>query len=356
MENIAGVAGVVLGALVVLATVLAWVRVDWWWIRVLDFPRAQLLALAAVALALAVAAPVGPRALRIGLPAAVAACALFQLYRILPYTPLWRRQVQRATRDGDAALRLLIVNVLMDNRDAAALLAVVRDADPDIVLACETDEWWAERLAELAPALPHVVSCPLGNTYGMVLRSRLELVDPELRFLVQHDIPSIHTRVRLRSGDLVSLHGVHPRPPAPQENDRSTERDAELLLVGEAVKDSALPVIVAGDLNDVAWSRTTRLFQRVSGLLDPRVGRGLLSSFHAEHALLRWPLDHIFHSKHFRLLELRRLRPVGSDHFPVLVALALEGDAPREQEEPRADSGDHREAHEKIAEGREGNG
>jgi hypothetical protein len=76
-----------------------------------------------------------------------------------------------------------------------------------------------------------------------------------------------------------------------------------------------------GDLNDVAWSRTTRLFQRISGLLDPRVGRMYVNTFHADYPLLRWSLDHIFHSTDFALVEMKRLPHVGSDHFPVYVAL-----------------------------------
>ena len=79
-----------------------------------------------------------------------------------------------------------------------------------------------------------------------------------------------------------------------------------------------------GDLNDVAWSRTSYEFQDISGLLDPRVGRGFYHTFHARYPVLRYPLDHCFHTKHFRLVRFKRLRKFGSDHFPVGIELSHE--------------------------------
>src|SRR5690606_33711721 len=97
------------------------------------------------------------------------------------------------------------------------------------------------------------------------------------------------------------------------------------------------PVVVAGDLNDVAWSYTTTLFQRLARLLDPRLGRGLFMTFHADHPLLRYPLDHVFHSDDLALVELRVLGHTGSDHFPLLVDLAWVPDDD-EQQAPEADA------------------
>jgi endonuclease/exonuclease/phosphatase (EEP) superfamily protein YafD len=105
---------------------------------------------------------------------------------------------------------------------------------------------------------------------------------------------------------------------------------------------------VAGDFNDVAWSHTTDLFIQLSGLLDPRRGRGIFNTFHAHWPLFRFPLDHVFHSNHFKLVDLRRLDEVGSDHFPVCVELQYERRAPEEQPEPEPSSKDVREAVEKV--------
>ncbi|HLL77389.1 MAG TPA: endonuclease/exonuclease/phosphatase family protein [Pyrinomonadaceae bacterium] len=339
-----------LGASMVVATALPLLRSDRWWIRIFDFPRIQITALIVLALALHPLFAGSYNSSDYLLLASLAACLAYQCFMMFPYTPLARRQVQssRGAREGHG-LSLLFANVLMDNRNAERLKELIREADPDIILTVETDGWWEERLREFERTHPHAVRRPQGNTYGMLLYSKLELVGPEVKFLVQDDIPSIHARVRLPGGREVGLHCLHPRPPFPTEDDSATERDAELLIVGRSIKEEeAVPVVVLGDLNDVAWSRTNYLFKDISGLLDPRVGRGFYNTFHAKYPFIRFPLDHFFHSNHFRLVDFRRLPYFGSDHFPVFISLSYEPEAEAEQPELQATPSEQREASEKI--------
>jgi endonuclease/exonuclease/phosphatase (EEP) superfamily protein YafD len=242
----------------------------------------------------------------------------------------------------------------MYNRDASRLLGHIKNLEPDIVLAVETDDWWLSQLERIEAEFPFTCHAPLPNTYGMLVFSRLPLREPQIRYILDKEIPSFHGCVVLPSGVLVNLHFLHPKPPAPQESKTSARRDAELLVVGKVIqRHKGRPTIVAGDLNDVAWSHTSELFRRLSRLLDPRVGRGLLPTFHADHRLLRWPLDHVFHSAHFRLQRLERLSHIGSDHFPIYIRLSYEPSGWQDQEKQleAVDADDLKEAEGKIVEG-----
>lgn len=176
------------------------------------------------------------------------------------------------------------------------------------------------------------------------------LFGPEVRFLVEDYVPSIKTGLSLPSGARIDLYGLHPKPPPLQDTER---RDAELLLVGQEVQKQAAPSIVAGDLNDVAWSRTNSLFQEVSRLLDPRIGRKPYATFNADWPLLRWPPDHVFFEESFRLLKIAVMGDIGSDHFPFFVALCHDPAAAQIQEQPQPESSDMEAAEEVIEDGRE---
>lgn len=338
-----------IGSLAVLATLMPLIRKDDWWIRAFDFPRVQITFFTTIILAMYLLLWDNRQSWETIFVSILALCVLYQAYRIYPYTLLSKKQVQRSNKhSAETSISVLIVNVLMDNRNASKLRDIIHESDPDLILALEPDTWWQKQLKEFEKSHRHTVHHPLGNRYGILLYSKLELIDPQIKFLIEDDIPSVHTLVKLPSGDEIELHGLHPRPPSPTETDSSTERDAELLTVAKGVKDSKRPVIVAGDLNDVAWSLSTRLFQKISGLLDPRIGRGFFSTFNAKYPLLRWPLDHLFHSDDFKLVELKRLPYFGSDHFPILISLSFEPGKATHQESPEADQAERKEAQEKI--------
>lgn len=337
---------VILSMIALLPTLLPLSSVDRWWVRIWDFPRLQLAILYLLAFGL-VWIVAGKGWGRVGLAGVLALAFLYQLTWIVPYLPLAPVQTLQATRaDANASIRIFIANVLMTNRTADRLRGLIEQVAPDVLILTEPDAWWAEQLRGLEETFLYRTSHPLNNTYGMILYSRLPLVQSEVKFLVEPDIPSIHARLRLRSDALVELIAVHPRPPQPAVD--ADERDAELILVGRQAKASRTATIVAGDLNDVGWSQTTRLFQRVSGLLDPRRGRGLYATYHADYPILRYPLDHLFHSREFRLRRMAVLDYFGSDHFPLLVELSYEPERQSEQELPRADEADDQEAEDKL--------
>jgi endonuclease/exonuclease/phosphatase (EEP) superfamily protein YafD len=121
-----------------------------------------------------------------------------------------------------------------------------------------------------------------------------------------------------------------------------------LLIVAKELRHRDDPSIVVGDLNDVAWSRTNNLFKRISGLVDPRVGRGFFSTFNARWPMLRYPLDHVFCSKQFHMVDFKVLRNCGSDHFPVFARLSLQASATAEPREPPPSPHDEAETREKI--------
>lgn len=285
---------IAIAALSVLATLMAFIRKTDWWVRAFDFPRLQIASLGAASLVLY------PFVFEAELLDAVVltltgAATGWQFWRILPYTPLFKKQVRTARNPSRRdMIGVVVANVLTPNRGADKLLAEIRKADPDIILAVETDQWWQDQLAPLEREYRYTLKCPKDNLYGMHLYSRLELIDPEIRYLVEEGIPSMHARVVMENGHKVELHCLHPTPPSPTENDTSDERDAELLVVGRDLRQDNRSVIVAGDLNDVAWSDTTNLFQKISGLLDPRIGRGRMSTFHAKYWFVCWPLDHLW--------------------------------------------------------------
>jgi len=332
-----------------LTAALPLLPVDQWWIRIGDYPRLQLLI-----------AYLGSAFLLIPFRrrsrAAIAAGALvisagIQLFWVFSYLPFAPPQVERARVNEPARqLKIMAVNVLEDNQDARPLLDLVKKEGPDLLVLCEVNQRWADDLEPLKDQFHFHRVHPQENGYGLAIYSQLKIPRCDLRAIVDKSIPSYDADVILRCGHTVRVFALHPEPPRPGED--TTKRDGELILVGREVQDNS-SAIVLGDLNDVGWSRTSDLFRETSGLLDPRVGRGFYSTFDATSWILRYPLDYVFHSDDFRVVELKVLPSIGSDHYPLWITLSHEPSAEATQEAPELDAGDREDATDAVEAARE---
>jgi endonuclease/exonuclease/phosphatase (EEP) superfamily protein YafD len=339
---------VILAFLFVAMVTLPLVRSDYWTFRMLEYPRLQKLG---IGLLVGLCIVLFDEHLAqyfwwVALPVLIA--LIYLLIKVLPYTFLSKKEMVRVkTVKKDQGICLMTANVLQDNKDYPRLLRLIRKVDPDVVFLLETDGGWEQGVRELEKDYPFTIKKPLPNTYGLLLYSRLPLRHQQVLFRVESDIPSIETEIQLPCGKWIKLYGLHPKPPVPQESLTSTAKDKELMKVALEIERLQQPCVVIGDLNDVAWSHTTELFRKVSGLLDPRRGRGFYSTFSAHHWWLRFPLDYIFCSSDFGLISMKRLPPFGSDHFAMFISLQYEPKLEAVHEEPEADKEEKEEAVEK---------
>lgn len=322
-----------IGIIAILITLIPLIAMGFWWIRVFDYPHVQLTVFTFFALAIYFIRFDVKNKKDYLFMTVLLVCFVFQLQKISHYLPHGIYEAGDTTKDtgDDQKMTFYIANVLQDNDNPDVLIKEIKNKQPDVLLLMETNHRWQQDVAETVADYPFKMEVPLDNTYGMLLYSKLDLIDPEVAYLIEDSIPSIHSRVRLPSGEEIMLHAIHPTPPKPEAKSRSSKRTGELMKVALKVKDADLPVIVAGDFNDVSWSNVMVLFKNVAGLLDTRNGRGFYNSYNANSFLMRWPLDYFYVTEEFRVADLGLGADIDSDHFPVYITLSLEPDHAGEQ-------------------------
>lgn len=316
-------AAVVLAAGVAsLATVL---ETDAWWIRVLAFPKTQLFFI------LLVSGPVYfvlGRPMR-GLGILVALIWLVALghtgWALAPFTGLRTAAVTEVARcEERALLRVLLVNLKRGNEQLAPLRDLVGETQPHLMLAVETDQWWDRQLDTLNDTFPYRLKAvdDARNFFGMHLLSRLPIVDGQIRYLADNDVPSVVADIDVPGpAQTLRFVGLHPRPP--QIGETAEHRDLQLTAGAELAAAAPGPAVIAGDFNAVPWERIFHAMAEIGDMRDPRVGRGLYNTYQIDGVGTAWPLDHILVRGVAGLTDFRRGPDIGSDHLPVLATLCL---------------------------------
>lgn len=249
---------------------------------------------------------------------------LNHLKALIPYSPLVSPEIKLTAQDSNDLI-FLVANILNHNQNINGFIQVVERHQPDILLLIEYTPYWDEHLPKALPLYPHFIGHAVDSGFGIAIYSKFPLIDPSIKFLVDPKIPSIHTQMELPCKPLqkVNLVGTHPSPTVPWTRGTTIEKDLEVFKIAELIQKNNAPFIVAGDFNDVGWSAAMIAFKKAAGLVDPRVGRGLFNTFHANNPFINYPIDHIFVSKHFHLTQFKRIKLKGSDHHSLLAGLAI---------------------------------
>lgn len=256
---------------------------------------------------------------------------------------LWSYRPRGARREAGTTLTLMSVNALFLARGHDALLAEIRRVDPDVLLIQEYTPWLMSGLGDaLRERLPHAIESPRTHAYGQAIFSKLELRGA-------HAAPGPDP---LMSGELASRWG-EPRVPqlrawvdfdcaplaiqnvhffTPHSGYYVWEQANQARWASEFARGEP-SVVVAGDFNAVAGTRTMRIL-REGGLRDAfaDAGRGRGTTWRSLRLAGLVPgirIDHAMLSGDLVALEAWVGRDVGSDHLPLVVRLARAG-APRE--------------------------
>lgn len=270
-----------------------------------------------------------------------------QLKFIVPYL---NRRNQDKSIPKAPVVKILSVNVYQENQNFDAFLKLVKSYDPDVILTLETNKAWEDAMQPLEKDFPYFVKEARENTYGMHFYSKIKVLDHQVHGFITAERPAMELMLENSGGKQFKLWGLHPPPPSPTEKENSKQKDAELMLVAKELRQHKNPCIVVGDFNNVCWSRSSKMFAKLSGLRDARIGRGIYGTFPVRPWLFRFPIDLVFHSEAVLINKIGTLEDIGSDHLPLFTEIQVNGSL--KEDKPDYDAELEQEASEMVHEGK----
>jgi endonuclease/exonuclease/phosphatase (EEP) superfamily protein YafD len=175
-------------------------------------------------------------------------------------------------------------------------------------------------LAPVGEAFPHRLFHVRDDNFGIGVFSKAPLFEVKDESLTPLAIPAINVRVSFEAGE-ARLFGIHTLPLVSRRYVQV--RNDLLAQLAQQVRDAKQPVILAGDLNTSMWTRPYQQLLEVSGMQDPRVGRGLFPAWPSVGGFAVVPIDHILVSSEIKVVSFEAVTIPGSDHRGLLARLSF---------------------------------
>lgn len=218
-------------------------------------------------------------------------------------------------------LRIVTFNVLAANDNYEGVIEYLDEVDADVVFLHESSRPWEEAI--IASDLGYRVERTRDDNhiFGTLVLVRGAAQIQGFGF-TEREPRSVEVLLTTYGGREVSVLAVHPLAPVTELS--AGLRDAQLRFAGEWAARQTGPTVVTGDFNAGPWSHAFRRLLDEGRLRDSQRGFGLQPTFPASSNLaFRIPIDHLLVSDGVWVVDRRLGPPLGSDHFPLIVDLAI---------------------------------
>jgi len=297
-------------------TAIAFLAARWWFADLLVHFRTQYL-VAAGALVIACGA------LRTwsGLVAAVAA-AILNGVASWPMRDAPAQAGPPASRAAPVAtLRIAMANVHYRNRDHTRIRRWIEAVDADVVILLEATPALRQGLRGLVARYPGEVVGEHrgGRDVWMLLSAEAQGARPIVLERARGAQGEAVIAVGEQTMRLVGMHATWPLGP-----DHSAARNRELRALAAYARASTVPTVVLGDLNvSPASPHFRRLLER-GGLRDAAAGRGIGYTWPTFFPPFGIRIDHVLATSGVDIVGLKRGPRIGSDHFPLVLDVAIQ--------------------------------
>jgi endonuclease/exonuclease/phosphatase (EEP) superfamily protein YafD len=227
-----------------------------------------------------------------------------------------------ASLDAGQTTKLLVFNMWWNNKQLAAVKALIARTDPDIIVLLEVSQRSRPDLRTLDAAYPYRVECWTSLPCDALVLSRKSLTEQT----TATELDGVRLGVARAGFDLngcpVTLFAAHLNRPWPYHSHAlNTSQGSQFAALATAVRQWPGLKIVVGDLNAAPWTHGIR---QLADAVNGKPLGGLSGTWPwFLPAILKLPIDHVIVSRPSIMASRTVLASTGSDHSPVLATLSV---------------------------------
>lgn len=221
-------------------------------------------------------------------------------------------------------IKVLSWNVHVTNQNNQELEQLVEKESPDIVVLIEPNHSLLQKSASILKKYPDQKLLPSNTGSGIAVVSRFPMTDFKSFSLAGFPLQAIEFRFKHPlTGKNWAMLAVHTKSPNLGASQRTRERDAQLIQIGEWANEHASEaILVIGDYNITPWSPPYQKLLRTAMLRDSRWYRGNFPSWPQEAGYFAIPIDHALVNSQVEVLDRQTIYdPLYSDHRPITVTV-----------------------------------